>query len=187
VEMQRHTLALAVLACILVAGCVGAGAPRESLISREEALKIAERDCTGEWELGDGVFYSKDTRTWWVDMSIGREGCRPSCVVDEDAETAEIDWGCSGALIPEEDLDLTCIAPNGESMSLQDAIDIIEGSNCEDAGILTLTYECNANTGTWWIDLEVRPPKAGCNPACVVDIKTREASVNWRCTGALPE
>jgi hypothetical protein len=42
---------------------------------------------------------------------------------------------------------------------------------------------CNSNTGTWWFDLDVA--KAGCNPACVVNLTTKTAEINWRCTGLI--
>ena len=77
-----------------------------------------------------------------------------------------------------------CIAPTGESMSLFEAKEIVVGSECGDQ--LKEPYlefsVCNADTGTWWIDLDIE--KDGCNPACVVDIKTRTAEINWRCLGA---
>ena len=45
------------------------------------------------------------------------------------------------------------------------------------------TYMCNNVTGTWWIDVE--SDKEGCAPACVVDVETKAAEINWRCTGAV--
>jgi len=47
------------------------------------------------------------------------------------------------------------------------------------------SYVCNENTGTYWINLDIK--KEGCNPACVINLETRTAEINWRCTGALPE
>lgn len=41
----------------------------------------------------------------------------------------------------------------------------------------------NENSDTWWFDLIPFEEKAGCNPACVVDLPNEEAEVNWRCTG----
>lgn len=79
-----------------------------------------------------------------------------------------------------------CIAPTGESMSLFEAKEIAVNSECGDN--LKEPYlefsMCNADTGTWWIDLDLE--KEGCNPACVVDIKTKTAEINWRCTGVIP-
>jgi hypothetical protein len=55
-------------------------------------------------------------------------------------------------------------------------------ANCT-GGCFKGTYVCNENTGTWWLDLELE--KEGCSPACVVDVETRQAEINWRCTGLL--
>ncbi|XOB40359.1 MAG: hypothetical protein ACKKMR_03570 [Candidatus Nealsonbacteria bacterium] len=77
-----------------------------------------------------------------------------------------------------------CIAPTGESMSLFEAMQIAITSECGDQLRNYLEFAtCNADTGTWWIDLDIE--KEGCNPACVVNIATKEASINWRCTGVL--
>lgn len=62
-----------------------------------------------------------------------------------------------------------------------------ENKECSNAGILTDKYIYNENSKTWWIDLERMPEleKDGCNPACVVSEETKEAEVNWRCTGLI--
>lgn len=66
-------------------------------------------------------------------------------------------------------------------LTLADAKKIAIASECGDR--LKETYFCNENTGTYWIDLDIEKP--GCNPACVVNIETREAEINWRCTGLI--
>jgi len=42
---------------------------------------------------------------------------------------------------------------------------------------------CNDVTGTWWIDLSLE--RENCSPACVVDVVTKEAEINWRCLGLI--
>jgi len=42
---------------------------------------------------------------------------------------------------------------------------------------------CNQDTGTWWIDLDIE--KEGCSPACVINVETKTAEINWRCTEAI--
>jgi len=75
-----------------------------------------------------------------------------------------------------------CVDSGSESiLTLADAKQIAIESECGDA--LKDTYVCNENTGTYWIDLNIE--KSGCSPACVVDIITREAVINWRCTGLI--
>ena len=77
----------------------------------------------------------------------------------------------------------TCIAETGESMNLTSALQIASASSCTQNATLTDRYSCNSITGTWWVDIEPREPKQGCNPACVINVKTGEAEINWRCTG----
>jgi len=67
-------------------------------------------------------------------------------------------------------------------LSLSEAKDIAFLSECGDR--LKDTYICNEITGTWWINLDIE--KAGCNPACVINVETKTAEINWRCTGLLP-
>src|SRR6056297_2765869 len=75
-----------------------------------------------------------------------------------------------------------CTYPEeGGILTLADAREIAEQSECGDR--LTGEYFCNENSGTWWLDLDI--DKEGCNPACVVDVVTREAEINWRCTGLI--
>lgn len=69
-------------------------------------------------------------------------------------------------------------------MSLSEAVAIALDSECiDEGGILGADALYNSDTETWWIDLELE--KEGCNPACVVDVNTEEASINWRCTGLI--
>lgn len=71
----------------------------------------------------------------------------------------------------------------GEKMSLDEAKKIASESECLQEGSLKETFFCNENTGTWWLDLKIDKP--GCAPACVVDISTGKAEINWRCTGLI--
>lgn len=71
-------------------------------------------------------------------------------------------------------------------MNITEAIIIAESSECSNKGVLiTDDYFCNEVTGTWWIGFNATEPVQGCNPACVVNIKDKTASVNWRCTGLI--
>jgi len=67
-------------------------------------------------------------------------------------------------------------------LSLSEAKEIALQGQCGDK--LKDTYICNEITGTWWIDLDIK--KEGCNPACVINVETKTAEINWRCTGLLP-
>ena len=64
-------------------------------------------------------------------------------------------------------------------------MEIARSSGCEAEGGLTDSYRYNEYTGTYWIEMDAE--KEGCSPACVVDVQSLEAEINWRCTGAMPE
>jgi len=77
-----------------------------------------------------------------------------------------------------------CIkADTGERLSFSDAQQIALVSDCILEGGLKETYMCNGATGTWWIDLDIE--KEMCNPACVINVATMQAEINWRCTGVI--
>ena len=79
----------------------------------------------------------------------------------------------------------TCISMlDNSEMTLDEAQSIAENSTCNQ-GKLKETHICNENTGTWWIDLDI--VKEGCSPACVVNVSTKQAEINWRCTGLIQE
>jgi len=73
----------------------------------------------------------------------------------------------------------------GEKLSLTEAKQIALASECGEQGTLKDTHMCNADTGTWWIDLDPYTEREGCNPACVISVVTKQAEINWRCTGAI--
>lgn len=91
-------------------------------ITEEEAKVIAKENCLKEGEkLLDG-FYNENTKTWWFDVILNEEkkGCNPACVVNEETKTAEINWRCTGIVIPENNL---CGIENCHGL------DIVCGSN----------------------------------------------------------
>lgn len=71
-----------------------------------------------------------------------------------------------------------------EEMSLAEAKEIALKSECVERGSLKEEHFCNQYTGTWWIDLDIQ--KKGCAPACVINVLTKKAEINWRCTGFIP-
>lgn len=82
---------------------------------------------------------------------------------------------------------------NQEVMSLAEAMEIAKNSQCGQNGVLTSNAFYNENSNTWWIDLDVYDrvwqqrsvSKNTCNPACVVNVRTKTAEINWRCTGLI--
>ncbi len=72
-------------------------------------------------------------------------------------------------------------------LSIDEAMEIAQDSECVEKGTLTSTYIYNENSKTFWIDLEMRPEfeEENCNPACVVSVDSKKAEINWRCTGLI--
>lgn len=68
-------------------------------LSLEEAVLIAKESECGS-DLKETYVCNKITGTYWIDMSLEKEGCSPACVVDIAAKTAEINWRCTGLLKP---------------------------------------------------------------------------------------
>lgn len=75
-----------------------------------------------------------------------------------------------------------CESKKGIKMNLEEA-QSIASKEMECGNKFAGKNVCNDKTGTWWLDLDLK--KKGCNPACVINIETKEAVINWRCTGLI--
>jgi len=70
-------------------------------ISEGEAKQIASQStCMQSGTLKDTANYNPSSNTWWIDMAADKPNCNPACVVDVKAKTAEVNWRCTGALVP---------------------------------------------------------------------------------------
>lgn len=66
-------------------------------LSLEEARHLAEKsECSAEGELSEVFNYNGNTKTWWFDIVLEKDGCSPACVVSEETRSAEINWRCTG-------------------------------------------------------------------------------------------
>jgi len=63
---------------------------------------------------------------------------------------------------------------------------IIAEHSCIKGGEALKSGSYNSETKTWWFDANLNATRPGCNPACVVDAMTKNAEINWRCTGLIP-
>lgn len=73
-----------------------------------EALERArENNCSyGGPErvvVGETAECNDYTGTWWVEIKMepAKEGCNPACVVSVVDKTAEINWRCTGLILPD--------------------------------------------------------------------------------------
>ncbi len=166
-------------------------APGGAVMTLRDALQRAGTGtCAQNGTLTDRHVCNNGTGTWWIDLDpdTPMSGCNPACVVNITTGAEEVNWRCTGLLPPQDDSlnNSTCSSPEGASMILRIALQNAENSTCVEMGRLGDERICNNITGTWWIDLDPYTPRRGCNPACVVNVSTGAAEVNWRCTGALP-
>jgi uncharacterized protein len=146
-------------------------APVKPPMSIDQAYHIAANsECAQVGQLVEPMVYNENTGTWWITLAAEKPGCNPACVVNVETKTAEVNWRCTGAT-----------APVKPPMSIDQAYHIAANSECAQVGQLVEPMVYNENTGTWWIDLAAEKP--GCSPACVVDVLTKTAAVNWRCKG----
>jgi len=60
---------------------------------------------------------------------------------------------------------------------------MIAEKSCIKGGEVLASGIYNKNSKTWWYDANLNATREGCNPACVVNEKTKTAEINWRCTG----
>ena len=108
--------------------CEFAACPEvKSSLTEAEAKTIAEKTCIkGGQALGPGS-YNPNSKTWWFDANLNatRPGCNPACVVSED-KTAEINWRCTGAIVPP----LPSPAPEPEPAAGYIAGHVTIGPNC---------------------------------------------------------
>jgi len=133
-----------------------------------EAVKIYTPFSGMAWSQED-IFFIKDDKLFRIGiLDVDNENNRE--LYDQILSTFEFF-----------SVEANCTAKTGESMGLEEAKELAVAGECEDQ--LKETYNCNSDTGTWWIDLDVE--KEGCYPACVVNVKTKAVSINWRCTGVI--
>jgi hypothetical protein len=67
-------------------------------MSLTEAAQIAVASECGD-NLTKTVMCNEGTDTWWIDLSIEKEGCNPACVINTVDKKAEINWRCTGLLV----------------------------------------------------------------------------------------
>jgi len=74
----------------------------QPILTEIQARMIAASTCVkGGETLGVGI-YNENSKTWWFDANLNatRSGCNPACVVNEETKSAEINWRCTGAILP---------------------------------------------------------------------------------------
>jgi len=72
------------------------------LFTEAMARVIAESTCVQDGETLSSGYYNENSKTWWFDATLSEtpSGCNPACVVSEETRTAEINWRCTGLILP---------------------------------------------------------------------------------------
>lgn len=88
-----------IIIAITLAGCQKAS---QAGMTEADAKVIAEKTCIKGGESLAPGYYNENSKTWWFDANLNstKEGCNPACVVSEDTKTAEINWRCTGLILP---------------------------------------------------------------------------------------
>lgn len=77
----------------------------QSQLTVEQARAIAEQsECVSVGAISQSSMYNPHSKTWWFDLTASKPGCNPACVVDEATQTAVVNWRCTGALPPNQEL-----------------------------------------------------------------------------------
>lgn len=67
----------------------------------KELLDIAESsECTGIGTLSNSSYYNPNSKTWWIDIQAEKPSCSPACVIFEENKSVEINWRCTGVIVP---------------------------------------------------------------------------------------
>lgn len=70
------------------------------------------------------------------------------------------------------------------AIKLDQALNIASNSECSSQGtVSSWGAECNGYTGNWRLGFSPKEPHPGCGSACVVNTQTKQAEINWMCTG----
>lgn len=75
--------------------------------------------------------------------------------------------------------------PETKSMLSEAEARVIAEKECTKGSEALAAGIYNENSKTWWFDANLDATREGCNPACVVSEETKNAEINWRCTGLI--
>lgn len=72
-----------------------------------------------------------------------------------------------------------CLAPTAENISSEEAYQIAQKSVCAEAGIIQI--DCDCDNATRICSFIIKADQPGCQPVCLVDLKTKQAQLDLRC------
>ena len=85
-------------------------------MSFDEAKEIALRsECVSNATLAQDHWCNNYTGTWWISLNLAKPGCHPACVINVEDKTAEINWMCTGLIVPENETGGNLTTPGNET------------------------------------------------------------------------
>lgn len=78
--------------------CAKSGTDKGITISA--AIEAAVSGNCSDAKIKEPFICNENTGTWWIDLDIEKEGCSPACVIDVMTRKTEINWRCTGLIVP---------------------------------------------------------------------------------------
>lgn len=72
-----------------------------------------------------------------------------------------------------------CIAHTESNISSDEAYGLAKDSECATAG--NLQEDCSCDPETYICTFEIKTDQPDCSPVCLVNLKTSESKIDWRC------
>jgi hypothetical protein len=143
----------------------------------------AKQKCIRPWEENCTIACTAEAKICPDGSAVGRTG--PDCEFAPCPGSDSDKQGCIGSAgYSWCEAKQKCIRPWEEPCEgtvTVSEIRQIAATVCSDTGNISEEITYNANSKTYWMDLDTVKP--GCSPACVVFEENRSAEINWRCTG----
>jgi hypothetical protein len=70
-------------------------------------------------------------------------------------------------------------------MTIYDAQHAFDSSQCGLEGSAKDNHACDETAGTWIIGIQTF--RKNCDPACVINVVTKKAAIDWRCASTTKE
>jgi hypothetical protein len=128
-------------------------------LSYQEAVEIAQSsECLEQGQLKDTHVCNENTGTWWLDLDIDKPGCMPACVIHVADRTAEINWRCTGAILPEATVEQPATVPT--ATPTEAAVEAPDPARARDAALAYLSEHYGEQappSGLTWTEERTTP------------------------------
>lgn len=102
--MKTKTIsAILLMVLVFITGCSQVCTKKDTKLSMtlDDALKLADA-CTADGTVLETGMCNEFTGTWWLEFEAKepKDGCNPACVVDIENRKSEVNWRCTGLIVP---------------------------------------------------------------------------------------